>query len=111
MQDQPVTVGVDLGGTQMRAALVADDGKLVGPFQDTPTEAQGPGDVTISNLIALIERVLDGRDAASTRGIGVGSTGPHDPHTLSYRDPDSLPHLHGFPLARRCGNALAPKYA
>ena len=111
MHDSKVAVGVDLGGTQIRAAVFDGSGARLGPMATRLTAAQSPRETTLGNFFDAIaeaeakaEASLDGR---LIEGVGIGSTGPHDPVCGVYHDPTNLPHLHGFNLIaaveERCG--------
>ncbi len=92
-----IIVGVDIGGTQMRAAAYTQD--QVSPLQQKkiPTLASKPGG--LERLFKVIEDVWpkDGQVAA----IGIGSPGPLDPHTGYLLAPPNNPEWHNFPLAPR----------
>ncbi len=71
-------VGVDLGGTQLRAVLIDREGELLA-YQRTETAAErGPTTVIaqIEQLITMVTAQVDRQDVV---GIGVGTPGPLDP--------------------------------
>lgn len=71
-------VGVDLGGTQLRAVLIDREGELLA-YQRTDTAAErGPTTVIaqIERLITMVTAQVDRQDVV---GIGVGTPGPLDP--------------------------------
>ncbi len=72
-------VGVDLGGTNIRAAGVDPDG-LVGAVVSEPVDWQVPAQTPFLQLVSVISRVLQGRSDAP-EAIGLGVTGPIDPDT------------------------------
>ncbi len=67
-------IGVDLGGTMVRTALVTEDGEIL-QILDSPSHAQeGPRRV-IDNLLGMLAQLpLD-----EVEGIGIGVPGPVDP--------------------------------
>ncbi len=71
-------IAVDLGGTNLRAALVGSDATLLA-YDAVPTPATGPsGEVITAAIAARVEALLaspEGREAAA---IGVASAGPLD---------------------------------
>ncbi|MCM2465087.1 ROK family protein [Methanoculleus oceani] len=71
-------IAVDLGGTNLRAALVDSDATVLA-HDAVPTPATGPsGEVITAAIVARIEALLaspQGREAAA---IGVASAGPLD---------------------------------
>ena len=68
-----ITLGIDLGGTKIAAALV-DDGRIL-VQERVPTPQTGFPDVRDA-MVAVAHRLLDGRD--DVHAIGVGSPGPLD---------------------------------
>ncbi len=86
---QPATIGIDIGGTNVRAGAVTREGQLLN-WQDVPIEAsQGP-EAGLKRIIALIEQVSS---AAGIRpeAIGIGSTGPIDRQRGAIQNPYTLP--------------------
>ncbi|HVR73239.1 MAG TPA: ROK family protein [Planctomycetota bacterium] len=109
MSRRSVAIGVDLGGTKIAAGAfdaVARDGgprpsgRLLGGLEEAPTEAAGPAEGTVKNLLGVIERALARAvsEGAEPAGIGVGSTGPLDPAAGKLLEADNLPRLTHFPL-------------
>ena len=66
-------IGIDLGGTNIKAGLVDSKGKLIKRYE-MPTEAEKGAKQVISNIIFSVEKVKSGR----VGGIGIGSPGPMD---------------------------------
>jgi len=99
-----VVLGLDIGGTQIRAAAILSDGSRLGRSAlATPQEAGGRGE---SQIYAACERLL--RDVlaqlpAPVRGrvvaVGVSSVGPVDPWRGLVVDPPNVPALRDSPLA------------
>jgi len=81
-------VGVDLGGTNVRAAEVGKDGK-VGFMEAEPVD-HDPAWPAFGQLIAVVERLLARRTDPPV-GIGLGVTGPVDPVNGIIANPYSLP--------------------
>jgi glucokinase len=71
-------IGVDLGGTEIRAGLVSIDGALIAHDQTFTAAEKGPTAV-IDQIEALVRRVSTEVPAGEILGIGVGSPGPLDP--------------------------------
>jgi glucokinase len=67
-------IGVDLGGTNVRAALVAADGRVLARARRETRAAEGV-DATIGRIVGAIEEVRAGSRVA---GVGIGSPGPLD---------------------------------
>jgi len=90
-------VGVDLGGTNLRAALVNTTTGEVLADARTPTQAEEGPPAVIERMVALIRRVAP----ASTRpvAIGIGVPGVYDPETNVVRFLPNLPTAwRGIPL-------------
>ena len=108
LSSNPV-IAVDLGGTQIRAAVVLPDGtRLARVDRRTPKE-QGPEAVVEDcRRAAWTARDSVPRDVADAIvGIGVSSPGPLDPRTGYVVEPPNLgPHFRNIPLAPELGSAL-----
>ncbi|SES84390.1 ROK family protein [Anaerobranca gottschalkii] len=75
---EELIIGVDLGGTNIAAALVKKDGSIIKKISN-PTEANKGKDVVITNLIATIEELLGYVDHnKKIKGIGIGIPGVCD---------------------------------
>jgi len=102
-------IAVDLGGTQIRAAVILPDGtRLARTDRRTPT-AQGP-EAVVDDCKRAARAARDGvgRDVADgIVGIGVSSPGPVDPRTGYVVEPPNLgPTFRDIPLAPALGEAL-----
>jgi glucokinase len=95
-------VGVDLGGTKIAAGVFSSRGALPAALVRRPTLASGPAEGTLANLFAAIEEVcsIRGIGVDELVGIGIGTTGPLDPVSGMLLEPETLPRLFHFPLAR-----------
>lgn len=72
-------IGIDLGGTQLRAVVADRNGKI---YHQTkiPTEAAHGPDAVIEQIIDCIEQMRPAvPDDGTLLGVGVGSPGPLDP--------------------------------
>ncbi len=88
---------IDLGGTQIRAAIVDQNGAIVAR-QACATPAQSGPDAVIARLHALAVEVSQGHDIA---GVGIAMPGPINTRT---RTALGIPTLKGFdhlPLGER----------
>lgn len=86
-------IAVDLGGTQLRAALVGADGRIVAHERVATLVAEGPAAV-VGRMLALIARVHAALPpGAPLLGVGIGAPGPLDPFTGVVHAP---PHLTGW---------------
>lgn len=94
-------LALDLGGTQLRTALVAPDGTLV-DRRTRPTPAGAEELVAIAALELC--RTLDAARSAGINpvAVGISAPGPLDPHAGTLVDPPNLAQsTWGLPLADR----------
>lgn len=106
---QPPVLALDLGGTQVRAAVILADGSRVARHATTTPSAEGPEAViqaciaTLAAAHAEAPKVID----ADLVGIGVSSPGPINPWTGVIVSPPNLgPLFHDIPIAARLEAAL-----
>lgn len=71
-------IGVDLGGTQVRAALSDATGQIYRRVA-TATKADEGQDAVIGRIKSLIEQVWPKPDQGSVKAIGLAAPGPLDP--------------------------------
>jgi glucokinase len=87
-----LAISVDLGGTQVRAALVDRAGAIVKRVAVATQATAGP-DTVVAQILTLIEQVRAGVADQQICGVGVSSPGPLDTvQGLAL----SLPTLSGF---------------
>ena len=108
MSDERIAVGVDLGGTSLLAAAVADDGRVLGRAKRKTRAERGAKEIIkrLEESIreALAAASLGPEDAAA---VGVGVPGPLDPSTgLVHCCPNLGPSWDNLPLADLLGEAL-----
>lgn len=65
-------IGIDLGGTNVRAATVTEDGKVLETVKG-PSHAHDGADAIIENIVGLVKQLKNWEDAL---GIGVAVPGP-----------------------------------
>ncbi len=108
---RPLYAGIDLGGTNIKAALVDDAGRLVA-FHTEPTHAaRGPEDTAarMGGTVKVLAGMAGVADADIAR-VGLGTPGPHDlPRGLILRS-GNLPGWDNFPIrdrvAAHCGHEV-----
>ncbi len=97
-QELPLVAGIDLGGTQMRAAILRG-AQIIGRAA-TLTGYNPTPEQVLPRLYETLQKALDqagvGLDACL--GIGVASPGPLDHHTGIIYQPPNLPAWQGVPL-------------
>jgi glucokinase len=101
-----MVVGVDLGGTFVKAGIVQDRSVL--RIARCPTQAEQGADVVIANIITLIQRLLreEGTEPAQLEGIGVAVPSPISPDMRTPVDPPNCRCLNGVPVAERVAEAF-----
>ncbi|OJF89784.1 ROK family protein [Pararhizobium antarcticum] len=93
-----VALAFDLGGTDLRAALVNGAGDLLA-FLSVPTDADGGPDAVIGQIERLGARLQVESSGLVAVGIGVGAPGPLDPEAGIVIGPPTLTGWHEVPLA------------
>lgn len=74
----PVAVGVDLGGTNLKVALV-DDRAQVLAYEKRPTGAERGAEAVIDDIVSMVESILHESERGESHncvGVGVGAPGP-----------------------------------
>ncbi|UJW77613.1 ROK family protein [Rhizobium sp. SL42] len=94
---QQVAIGIDLGGTQVRAALVGEQGTVFAQAEDRTEAAAGPERV-LSQILSLAEQVLAAGQPLSVVGVGVSTPGPVDTIAGVASVVPTLAGFAGFPL-------------
>lgn len=89
-------LGIDIGGTAVKAGVVAADGSLIYKAS-RPTHAERGREFVLSTVLELARELLNA--VPSLSGIGVGSAGRIDPNsgTILYAT-ENLPGWSGTPL-------------
>jgi len=107
----PLYAGVDLGGTNIKAALVDDGGRIVA-FHTEPTHAdRGPED-TAARMGRMVHTLahLVGIATSDIAGVGLGTPGPQNLETGVILRAGNLPGWDNFPirdrLAAHCGHSV-----
>ena len=92
-------LAVDVGGTKMEAALVAEDGRLLpGSRSRQPTGRDATFESLDAAVVAIVEHALAALPAdAELVGAGIGSAGPVD-RSLGAIMPVNMPLARGFVL-------------
>lgn len=83
-------VGIDLGGTNVRAAVVSQRGEIKA-WAQTPIEAARGVEQGIQRIQNLIRQVMEQAGIRQIAGIGFGSTGPIDREKGFIQNPYTLP--------------------
>lgn len=95
-------IAIDLGGTNIRGALVGRDGEIIRRASVATEAAQGP-DAVMRRIVGVIDRVADAIDTRVP--VGIASPGPLDPRTGTILFTPNLPGWRDVPLVARIRNA------
>jgi glucokinase len=107
----PLYAGVDLGGTNIKAALVDDEGRIVA-FHTEPTHADRGPDDTAARMGRTVHRLaqMAGFAASDIAAVGLGTPGPQDLASGVILRAGNLPGWDNFPirdrLAAHCGHSV-----
>jgi len=83
-------IGMDLGGTNLRAAQV-DPGGAVGATRHEPLGRDGDSGAPFGQLLDMLGDLIDDAGAVRVAGVGVSVTGPVDPLSGWVDNPFTLP--------------------
>jgi glucokinase len=87
--DPGVLIGIDLGGTNVRAGAVTSDGRLL-HWKDAPIEAARGPQAGLQTVTRLVDEVI-AQAGQPVLALGVGSTGPLDRRRGCIQNPYTLP--------------------
>jgi glucokinase len=99
------TIGIDLGGTKIAAALMNENGILVNSV-DIATEAAGGPNVVMARMQRTVEDVMQGISSSEVKGVGIGAPGPLNPITGMVYSPPNLPGWNEIPLRTEMARRL-----
>ena len=105
--ERPV-LAVDLGGTQIRAALITPDRAVHGRHAE-PTRDEGGVEAVVTRIIEVVAGVRAEAERAGLpppAGIGIASPGPLDPHRGIVLSPPNLRGWHEVRIVARLSEAL-----
>lgn len=101
-EKKPYAIGIDLGGTNLRAALVNREGKVCS-FEKTKTPVQEGPAATVRAMAGLVSRllqgdVLKGEGFDQVAGVGIGSPGPLSRKRRMIFQTANLPGFDRYPM-------------
>ncbi len=103
-------IAIDIGGTKISAALVGDDGSIVGTTRARADTPHTGGDDVARTVVAVAHEVRHRADEAGVEiraGIGIGSAGVIDAEGRGIASAtDAIPGWSGTPLADIVEDAL-----
>jgi len=97
---QKLAIGIDLGGTNLRCALVDENGKIIQSAKAKTPVAEGP-EATSQKMNELIRSVLASSGSEQIVGVGIGSPGPLSRSKKMIFQTPNLPGFDAFPLGVR----------
>ena len=100
-----LAIGIDLGGTQVRAALVDGSGALLARAA-APTDVEGGPERVIAQMRRLVSEVA-AASPGRTVAVGVSAPGPLDTETGTVLHIPTLPRWDGVPLRDRLAAELS----
>jgi glucokinase len=74
-------VGIDLGGTNIVAGTVSEDGSEILGVLSEPTGAEGGADAVVDRIVRLAKKSIAASNVTAIAGVGIGSPGPLDTKT------------------------------
>lgn len=78
MSTPKIAIGLDLGASNLRGALIKKSGKIIKKIE-APTPNTGPsGRIVTEKIIDLVDNLIQDYDRSNLAGIGVSSIGPID---------------------------------
>lgn len=92
-----IVIGVDLGGTLVRAGAFDGDGNLL-TMQEAPIEARRGAQAGLQRIAELVELVWQESGVGGLAGIGIGCTGPLDVIRGTINNPYTLPGWENVPI-------------
>ena len=101
----PLALGIDIGGTRLRAALVDRAGVLHARREVLTAAREGP-QVIISQIAELAAEVLQGVARSDLAGAGVCCPGPLDTEQGIALGIPTLSGFNDVPIAKMIGEAL-----
>lgn len=107
---RPLTLGIDIGGTRIRAAVVAEDGTLLSRAEGV-TPARDTGDAVVAAVARMVAQALRGHDRADILAAGVGAPGPLDAERGIAQATPTIDGFRDFPIRDRIAEAIGlPTY-
>ena len=100
MKNDKIAIGVDIGGTNIRAGAVSIDGCLIGESVLVSTNATENKELILGRIVDSISKVIarNKLEKSDIHGIGLGCTGPLDVKNGMILQCPNLPTMDFFPL-------------
>jgi glucokinase len=103
----PFFLGIDVGGTNVKAGVVDNEGQSLSSVS-VPTEAARGPEAGVENIGRAGEKALKeaGLSAADVAGVGLATPGTMDIPAGMLLDPPNLPGWSHYPIERRVAERL-----
>ncbi|KGP71684.1 ROK family protein [Pontibacillus yanchengensis] len=95
-------IGIDLGGTNLRVAVVNEEGNIM-EEKSTPTDSSRGPEAIMEDMIRFIK---DFQKIYPINGVGIGSPGPLDAKAGVILNPPNLPGWERVPLTKQISDAV-----
>lgn len=99
-----LAIGIDLGGTNLRAALVNEKGQILAHNKCKTPVVEGP-EATVQAMAklinGLIQELSQTQPTAKILGVGIGSPGPLSRKQKMIIQTPNLPGFENFPIGQR----------
>ena len=105
MTPAPYTIGVDLGGTNLRIAAYSEGAGIIDQIH-LPTRLQAGRDAVVRDMCGAIQRLIVKHSRPALAGIGVGSPGPIELPEGRLRNLPNLPGWEGLELRTSIQNIV-----
>jgi len=102
------TIGLDLGGTNLRAAAIDRSGKMLDKISGATNFTEGR-EAVLGDIVAAIQKLRDRHGAAAFGGIGVGVPGFIRIKEGFITNSNNLPYLEDFPVRDEIERRLGAK--
>jgi len=103
-------IGVDLGGTNLRAAAIDRDGNLLDKPISLDTNYHGGREAVIGDIVAAVNRLKAQFESCRLAGVGIGVPGFIRLREGFITNSNNLPYLENFPvrddIERRLGTPI-----
>ena len=100
LSEKSIIIGVDIGGTGIKAGAINTDGKIVGQPVTVDTGGNDQSGIIFKRITGSIDKVIQNSESefSDIIGIGLGVTGPLDNSTGTILECPQLPTMHFYPL-------------
>src|SRR5580658_4949760 len=102
------SIGVDMGGTNLRAAAVAEDGTMLEKAAGSTPMQAGP-DAAVADMVALIQGVQERLGKSGLVGVGIGVPGFIRMETGVIAGWAQQPAFTGYPMRDKIEQSLGAK--